>query len=1107
MKALRLFIAALLFLGRPGFAGAQTHVKFTHLTNLDGLSQSTVQAIVKDRQGFMWFGTQDGLNRYDGYNFKVYRHIPGDTNSLRRSHIMSVYEDRQGRLWVGTSKGALSLYEPKHDHFIHYKEMYGDHAGLSNSFVTSMYEDRQGNFWVGTYWKLNLLDRKTGDVAIYGHDPADANSISNDNITCLYEDSHNRLWVGTVYGLNLLDRRTKKFKRFFHTDDASSLSDNNITAIHEDAQGRLWIGTAGGLNLMDPVSGACKRFVQDGGNSASLGNNSISAIEDAEGGRLWVGTNVYLDLFDPQAGRFLHFNYNSNDPASLNKSGNVTALYKSGDGILWVGTYQGGINKYDERLTFFDLYRNNPGDWQSLSFNTVTSFAEGPDGNIWVGTGGGGLNLWNRATNTFTRFNPDPLQTSSLASWGVLCLSQSKKSGCLWIGTYGACIDRYDPRTNRFRHYSKGDRPDQLNNDAVYAVLEDSRGMVWMGTNGGGVNVLDPRTGIIRKFMTDPNDLNSLPSNYVRSFCEDIKGHIWIGTVGGVSKYDPANGSFTNYSQSNSSLLSDAIFSLYEDRHGNIWIGTLGGGLSRLDPQTGTITSFTTSDGLADNTINGITEDNQGYLWVSTNSGISRFSPETRTFKNMGLDNGIQSFEFSQGAVLKTGANEILFGGVNGYNVIYPDRLRKNEAAPPVAITGFKIFNKPVVADGESPLQQSIMETREITLSYRQSIFSFEFAALNYTAPDKNHYAYMLEGFDKEWIYPGTGRTATYTNLDPGEYVFRVKAANNDGVWNEKGATIRITITPPFWKTWWFRVMALLLAAGAVFLGYAIRMRSLTRQQVLLQQQVRERTQSLAQKTQEERKARQLASETNRELERKNKELEQFAYVASHDMQEPLRTISSFVDLLKLHYQNSFDERGQKYMTYIVQATDRMKVLINDLLEYSRIGRKKEAATVDCQQLVGEVVEDLRAALSEAGARIEIGSLPVIRAYPTELKQIFQNLVTNAVKFRKKEMAPLIKIAAEKKEGYWQFSVTDNGIGIDPAQTGRIFVIFQRLHTRSEYEGSGIGLSNCKKIAELHKGRIWVESTPGAGSTFFFTVGEYDETESDTAEPVKALEA
>ncbi|MEO5562483.1 MAG: two-component regulator propeller domain-containing protein, partial [Chitinophagaceae bacterium] len=680
---------------------------------------------------------------------------------------------------------------------------------------------------------------------------------------------------------------------------------------------------------------------------------------------------------------------------------------------------------------------------------------------------------------------------NSLANWGLLCLWQSKKNNYLWIGTYGSGVERYDAATNTFKHYTKGDHPDQLNNDAVYAIFEDSKGNIWMGTNGGGANVLDQETGIITKYNNDPNNNRSISGNFIRCFTEDKNGNIWIGSSTGISVFDPKTHQFTRYSQGNIPLESEVIYSFYEDSKGNMWIGTAGGGLNKFDLHTQKLIIYTANEGLPDNTINSIVEDGKGYLWISTNNGLSRFDPRTGVFDNSSLDNVIQSFEYSQGAGLKTSEGEILFGGVNGFNILDPGNLVRNNIPPPVVITDFKLFNKSVtVATENSPLQKSILETKEITLPYDQSIITFEFAALGFTASEKNQYAYMLEGFDKDWNYAGNNRRATYTNLNPGKYVFRVKASNNDGLWNENGTSVALTIKPPFWQTWWFKLIASVVLIGIVLLIYKIRVRAIHAQKELLEQQVQERTQSLALMTLEERKAREQADEANKELERKNKELEQFAYVASHDLQEPLRTTSTSAELFERQYKGKLDERADKYLSFIMQSTDRMRVLIGDLLEYSRIGRKKELKEVDCKEIVQAVTDDLGTAIDEAGAIINVGELPVLNGYSTEIKQLFQNLIINAVKFRKNGLAPEINISSEKIDGYWKFSVSDNGIGMDPQHSEKIFIIFQRLHTRSEYPGSGIGLSHCKKIAELHKGKIWVDSAPGQGSTFYFTIKE-----------------
>jgi signal transduction histidine kinase len=510
-----------------------------------------------------------------------------------------------------------------------------------------------------------------------------------------------------------------------------------------------------------------------------------------------------------------------------------------------------------------------------------------------------------------------------------------------------------------------------------------------------------------------------------------------------------------------------------------------------MDRKTGRFTNYHLKDGLPSNTISGLLIDGKGNLWISTFNGLSKFDPVKKIFKNFAVNDGLQSNEFKMNSCFKSQTGRMYFGGINGFNAFEPDSIKEAAFEPPIVFTNFQIFNKQITignGNDKSPLKTDITDTKKITLSHKQSVISFEFASLNYAAQDKKQYSYMLEGFDKDWNNVGTQHTATYTNLDPGEYIFKVRGLNSEGKWSSNMATIQLIITPPFWLTWWFRLAVVIIFIGSAIAFYKFRVRLIRAQQIKLQRKVHEQTQQLLQSTQEEQKARHHAEQASKELEIKNKELEQFAYVASHDMQEPLRTTSSFVELLQQQYKGRLDDQADKYLSFIAQSSDRMKVLIKDLLDYSRIGRKKELAQVDCNVILQEVLADLGVAVDEAGAQINSDILPALNGYPTELKQLFQNLVINAIKFRKKNVSPQINISVKRNGSYWQFAFKDNGIGIEEKHNQRIFEIFQRLHTRKEYEGSGIGLSHCKKIVGLHNGNLWVESALGKGSTFYFTI-------------------
>jgi len=543
------------------------------------------------------------------------------------------------------------------------------------------------------------------------------------------------------------------------------------------------------------------------------------------------------------------------------------------------------------------------------------------------------------------------------------------------------------------------------------------------------------------------------------------------------------------------SLSDNSVNCILEDETGNLWIGT-NDGLNCMDRKTNAFTIYTTKEGLPNDVIFGILQDSKKNLWVSTNRGISQFTPSIKRFKNFGIADGLQSNEFKQ-SYCKSRSGLMYFGGINGFNEFDPGSIKETKFDPPLVITEFRIANKEVSIaindEDSSPLKKNITETRNITLPYNSNVISFEFASLNYIPAEKKQYAYMLEDFDKNWNEVGIKRTAMYTNLDPGRYIFKVKGLNNEGEWSPRIIRIHLTITPPYWLTWWFKAGVLIVIIGGAAGFYRWRINSINVQKRNLEQRVKEQTHQLIKSTEEEQRARKEAEQANKDLEIKNKEMEQFAYIASHDLQEPLRTTSSFVGLLQNQYQGKLDEKADRYITYILEASERMKVLIKNLLDFSRIGNKKELEQVDCDKVLHNVLDDLGIAISEAGATIKYSQLPVISGYATELKQLFQNLVTNAIKFRKKETPPAINISVQYKEGYWEFAFKDNGIGIEEKFSEKIFVIFQRLHTRTEYEGSGIGLSHCKKIVELHKGKIWVESRPGEGSTFYFTLPNGEE--------------
>ena len=945
----------------------------------------------------------------------------------------------------------------------------------------------------GLYGGFCLFDADKRKFKFYKNNDRDTNSLSQNSVYRIIEDNYGELWIGTRKGLDRFNPATGKFVHY-HNDpeNKKSIGPGYIRTVYKDSKGNIWAGTQGsGIALFNRNDNSFSNFKHDPRNKTSISHNDILSFTEDNKGKLWVGTeNGGINVFDYAKNTFVCYQYNEYDPFSL--SGNsIHSLYKDDIGNIWAGTCSGGINFLPLFGDKFTHYKKIPNSSNSLSNNLVLAISSDRDNIIWIGTDGGGLNRFDPRTHQFTAHLNVKSNPKSMYSDYVLSVSEYLP-GVLALGFHRGGIDLFDVRKQSFTHYAPGvETSNRLTSASVNIVYTDRQNNLWAGIHdNGSIYLFDKNAKAFTGIFPDAKDGKSIISNSILDMYETKAGQLWIGGDKGLYLLDRVAGKFIYYQhdpENKYSLSNNTVYSIMEDQAGNLWLGTAGG-LNFFDTKTKTFTAYTEKDGLPNNTVWTTRQDYHGNLWMSTNKGISRFNPATKVFRNYTVNDGLQSNTFKARASFQSPGGEMFFGGVNGFNTFYPDSIKDNNFVPPVYITGFQVFNKPVGIGNYSPLKQSINEVKEITLSYQQSVFTIEFAALNFTQPGQNMYAYKLEGFDNEWNYAGNKRTATYTNLDPGTYVFKVKGSNNDSVWNETGASLTITIRPPFWLTWWFMIAVSLLIGGSVFGFYRFRMNIIKKQKALLEQKVNEQTIQLVQLNKEEHKARLEAGHANEELERKNTELEQFVYIASHDLQEPLRTTSSFVELFQKQYKGKLDEKADTYLSYISQATGRMKTLINDLLEFSRIGSQKELQQVDCNTILQEVATDLGMALSEAGAEINADQLPVILGYRTGIKQLFQNLITNAVKFRKKDVPPIIKICAETKDDAWKFSFTDNGIGIDQQHSEKIFVIFQRLHNRKEYEGSGIGLAQCKKIVELHGGKIWIESRPGEGTTFHFTI-------------------
>lgn len=1052
--------------------------KFTAITSLDGLSSNTVTAILKDRYGLIWFATDDGLNKFDGTGFTVYRHDKADTTSLRSNDISALYEDKAGRIWIGTIMGSLHLYDRRKDSFI---RIHAHHS------INSICEDGQGNLWAGTTQGLILIDPQKRSVTA---PRAGGNTaLTEKHIHRVFQARNKQIWIGTANGLFRFFPDRKRFEQVSYLRNETGKKQSRfVTAIAQDSLGHLWIGTQDGLHMLSEGGGFMRSFRYEPGNRHSITNNMIFAVRAAGEHQLWICTDGGLNIMDTRTGEATRHVPDPRSPFSItNKS--IRSILIDPAGIYWLGTYKGGVNRYDRNLTIFGLKRCDPYDPYGLSAPFVTSFAESPNGDIYVGTDDGGLNLYHRQTNLFSKFVINPKNKAASSGLAVLSLALTSPNQ-LWIGTFQDGLFKLDPATGRYHQFTQGKDTASLASNDIFSLTKDRQGKLWIGTNGGGVNIFDPGTQQFERLFNPGLDRGRrlIPLNaYIRDILEDRQGKMWIASHGtGIAVFDPDTRRSVLLDRETSGLPGNNVLSLLEDRQGRIWAGTGGEGLALYDPATRRFMSFGTKEGLPSGVVNKVLQDAQGRIWVSTNEGISTFDLARKKFTNYTAYNGLQNNTFAQGAGLRASDGMLFFGGIAGFNFLDTRSLKYASAVPPVILKDLKVGNRTITPADSAMIDADISVAKTIRLDYKQN-FSIGYAALNYTNPKQTVYRHRLVGLHQEWQQAGPGNTASYTNLSPGDYRFEVQASINDTDWSP-AASIEVIVKPPFYLAAYAYIFYLLAPIAAVFL---MRRRGIRR----LQRKFRE---------EQQRRETERAQELDR-LKIK------FLTNLSHEFRTPISLILAPVENL-LGQSPSADSHPQ--IMAIRRNAKRLLNLVDQLLDFRKLHDHELKADLQRGDIV-PFVRDACDSFSDLSQRKRIGFTfdssmeHLLMDFDADkMERVLFNLLSNAFKFTPEggHVQLQLTCGSDDAERHWLYiRVSDTGIGIAPDQHEQIFErFFQDEGDQSVLnQGSGIGLSIVREFVQLHGGFITVASERGKGSTF--TIGL--PCQSPVFNPVEIIQA
>jgi len=1075
----------------------QKYIGFDRITTEQGLPDNYVRSVVQDNHGFMWFGTANGLAKYDGYRFTVYQHDIDNPDSISSNDILNVFEDREGTLWVGTDAG-LNRFNREQETFSHFRHDPEDPSSLGGEVVPSIYEDHQGNLWIGHWFAgLSKFDRATESFVRYKHDPEDATSLPEGNVLAILEDRSGDFWVGTYApqgspDLTRFDRETKSFNRFFTcgTDqadcpqpvtEADRLPIPQVMTVFEDHAGNIWIGGFG-LIKYDRASNSYKRYAHDPKNSNSpAGNNFTGNMVEDSSGLLWFADTFQgLTSFDPGTETFIRYRHDPLDSHSI-ASNDLFTLYQDRDGIIWAAAYFNGLIRFDPHSLAFGHYKHDPNDPNSLASNIVEAIAEDENGLLWIAAGG--LNRVDRAAGVVTRFKHDPDNPDSLHTNDVRAL-HFDRAGALWLGTVSG-LSRFDPATGTFRYFpvdpgevEPGDtKPRDV---GVLSMAEDSDGFLWLGTHST-VARFDPNTQDITHYRANPDEPDALQGDSFAIAAIVENGDVWIRSQSGINRFDPRTQKFTHYvhdPDNPSSIRQGAVTGIFQRQGKVFWVGT-SSGMDRFDSGTGVFTHFNDMNGAPIGSDARIVSDSDGNLWISTRAkGLWKYSPASGVFKNYDASVGLAKGPIGQGLLSRSG--ELIFTSNDGINIFAPVDLVEQRQETKVVITDFLLLNKSVPVSGagrETPLSKHINETTDITLSYKDHLFSFEFAAPGYRYPAAVRYAYMLEGFDENWIESDASkRIATYTNVPSGDYVFHVKARNGGESWSQNNPAIRLSILPPWWQTWWAYCFYITAFFFALYAYIKLRTLSITRRAELLEKTVEERT---AQIKEHEQHIQHQAEDLEELLHLKEKLITNI----SHEFRTPLTLMLGPV---KRILQISTNKEILAQSQLIKRSSQRLLRLVDQLLGLAQLA-KTEPLSRSPQPLttVAEAITESFLVLADE-KNLTLTFKPAeeiwVSCSSDAIEKILLNLLSNAIKFT--PSGGQVSVGVKLNDDMAELSVSDTGVGIPEKDQEAVFERFHRVDDCGEsVPGAGVGLALVKELVDAYEGVVRLNSTTGKGTT------------------------